>query len=152
MTKNEDVVDALNELVEILNDRIRGYQTAMDDSKDAQLDETFRQMILQTQQLRSQLAEHIVRLDGSAVSDTTHTDFSSKIHRAWINIKAAVTGKDREAILSSCEFGDNAAVEAYEDALEEEKLPGYVKDTLRTQLNELRQSRDQIKALHEAAD
>lgn len=147
MIKNDDIVDSLNELVEILNDRIRGYETALEDNKDPQLDQTFRQMILQTQKLRSELADHIVRMDGKAVSDTTHTDFSSKIHRAWINIKAAVTGKDREAILSSCEFGDNAAVEAYEEALEADKLPAYVKDTIRTQLTELRQSRDQIKTL-----
>ena len=148
MIKNDDIVDSLNELVEILNDRIRGYETALEDNKDPQLDQTFRQMILQTQKLRSELADHIVRMDGSAVSDATHTDFSSKIHRAWINIKSAVTGKDREAILSSCEFGDNAAVEAYESALEEDKLPAYVKDTLRTQLTELRGARDQIKAMH----
>ncbi|GAA4399554.1 PA2169 family four-helix-bundle protein [Nibrella viscosa] len=151
MIKNDDIVDSLNELVEILNDRIRGYETALEDNKDPQLDQTFRQMIIQTQKLRSELAEHIVRLDGTAVTDATHTDFSSKIHRAWINIKAAVTGKDRAAILSSCEFGDNAAVEAYEDAVKEDKLPAYVKDTLRTQLDELRQARNQIKSLHEAA-
>ncbi|QKZ11253.1 PA2169 family four-helix-bundle protein [Spirosoma sp. KUDC1026] len=151
MIKNEEIVDDLNDLVKINNDRIQGYEKAVEDNEDAGLDDLFRHYIIQSQNFRSQLADHIVRIDGLAVSDATSTDVSSKIHRAWIDIKAAVTGKDLDTILSSVEFGENAAVEAYEDAIEKDHIPAYIKEDLTKQLSELKAAQEKIKALHKAA-
>lgn len=148
MIKNEEIVESLNDLVKINNDRIMGYEKAVEDTEDSDLDGLFRQMIIQSQNFRSQLADHIVRIDGRAVSDATSTDTSSKIHRAWIDIKAAFTGKDSDAVLSSVEFGENAAIEAYEDAIEEKHIPAYIKEQLQDQLSELKSALDKIKALH----
>lgn len=148
MSKNEDIVESLNDLVKINNDRIMGYEKAVEDTEDSQLDSLFRQMIVQSQNFRSQLADHIVRIDGKAVSDATSTDTSSKIHRAWIDIKAAFTGKDKDTVLSSVEFGENAAIEAYEDAIEEKHIPAYIKEQLQNQLTELKGALDKIKAIH----
>ncbi len=145
--KNEEIVDDLNDLVKINNDRIQGYEKAIEDTKDADLDELFRHSIIQSQKFRSQLADHIVRIDGTAVSDATTSDLSSKIHRAWIDIKAAVTGKDRSTVLSSVEYGENAAVEAYQDAIEKDHIPAYIKEDLQAQLSELKATADKMSAL-----
>lgn len=147
MIKNEEIVDDLNELVKINNDRIQGYMKAVEDNEDSQLDHLFNEMIVQSQNFRSQLADHIVRIDGTAVSDATTTDISSKIHRAWIDIKSALTGKDRDTVLSSVTFGENAAVEAYESAIEGDKLPAYIKEDLTNQLSQLKSARDKMEAL-----
>ncbi len=147
MIKNEDIVDDLNELVKINNDRIQGYLKAVEDTEDAQLDHLFNEMIVQSQNFRSQLADHIVRIDGTAVTDTTSTDVGSKIHRAWIDIKSAVTGKDRDTVLSSVTFGENAAVEAYESAVENDKLPAYIKEDISAQLSQLKASRDKMESM-----
>ncbi|MGV3557089.1 ferritin-like domain-containing protein [Larkinella arboricola] len=148
MISNEEIVDSLNELVKINNDRIRGYEKAVEDTKDANLDDIFRHNVIQSQQFRSELADHIVRIDGSAVSNATSTDVSSKIHRAWIDIKAALTGKDEQTVLSSVEFGENAAVEAYEEAIEKDHIPAYIREVLQKQLEQLKIARDRVVALH----
>lgn len=150
MISNDELVDSLNELVRINNDRILGYKKAKEDTKDASLDDLFTHMILQSQKFRSELADHIVRVDGSGVTDATSSDFSSKVHRAWIDLKAAVSGDDRSAVLSSCEFGDRNAIEAYEEAIDDDDLPAYVKDTLLSQLDGLRQAYAKIEALRGA--
>ena len=147
MIKNEEIVEDLNDLVKINNDRIMGYEKAIEDNDDAQLDDLFRHYIVQSQKFRSQLAEHIVRIDGTAVTDATSTDVSSKIHRAWIDIKSAVTGKDRDTVLSSVEFGENAAVEAYQDAIEKDHIPAYIKEDLTSQLSDLKTAQEKVKAL-----
>ncbi len=134
MITNKEIVDDLNELVKINNDRIQGYEKAVEDNKDAQLDDLFRHYVIQSQNFRSQLADHIVRIDGLAVSDVNSTDASSKLHRVWIDIKTASTGKDRASVLSSVEFGENAAVEAYEDAIEKDHIPAYIKEDLQKHL------------------
>lgn len=151
MITNKEIVDDLNELVKINNDRIQGYEKAIEDNKDADLDDLFRHYVIQSQNFRSQLADHIVRIDGLAVSDVTSTDASSKLHRAWIDIKSALTGKDRSSVLSSVEFGENAAVEAYEDAIAKDHIPAYIKEDLQKQLSDLKASYDKIKSLESAA-
>ncbi len=147
MITNKEIVDDLNDLVKINNDRMQGYEKAIEDTEDSQLDDLFRHYVIQSQNFRSQLAEHIVRIDGLAVSDATTTDVSSKLHRAWIDIKSALTGKDRDSVLSSVEFGESAAVEAYEDAIENDNIPAYIKEDLQKQLSELKASHAKIKSM-----
>lgn len=151
MINNKDIVDDLNELVKINNDRIHGYEEAIKDNQDPQLNDLFRHMVLQSEQFRSQLAEHIVRIDGSAVADIDSTDISSQLHRAWIDLKSAVTGKDRESILGSVEFGESAAVTTYEEAIAKDHIPAYIKEDLQKQLSQLREAHDKVKALENAA-
>ncbi len=147
MMNNEEIVEDLNDLVKINNDRIQGYEKAVEDNEDTQLDDLFRHYIVQSQNFRSQLADHIVRIDGTAVSDATSTDISSKIHRAWIDIKSAITGKDRDTVLSSVEFGENAAIEAYQDAIDKDHIPAHIKQDLQAQLSQLKQAHDRIQSI-----
>ena len=151
MITNKEIVDDLNDLVKINNDRIQGYEKAIEDNEDTQLDDLFRHYVIQSQNFRSQLAEHIVRIDGLAVSDATSTDVTSKLHRAWIDIKSALTGKDRDSVLSSVEFGESAAVEAYQDAIEKDHIPAYIKEDLQKQLTELQSALDKVKGLQKVA-
>jgi uncharacterized protein (TIGR02284 family) len=37
-----------------------------------------------------------------------------------MDVKAALTGNDRKAILNSCEYGEDAAKETYEEVLRDE--------------------------------
>jgi uncharacterized protein (TIGR02284 family) len=150
MITNKEIVDDLNELVKINNDRIQGYEKAIEDNEDPALDDLFRHYVVQSQNFRSQLADHIVRIDGHAVTDATSTDVSSKLHRAWIDIKSALTGKDRDAVLGSVEFGDNAAIEAYQDAIEKDHIPAYIKEDLQKQLGELQGALSKVKGLQKA--
>jgi uncharacterized protein (TIGR02284 family) len=150
MITNKEIVDDLNDLVKINNDRIQGYEKAIEDNEDPQLDDLFRHYVIQSQNFRSQLADHIVRIDGTGVSDATSTDVTSKIHRAWIDIKSALTGKDRDTVLSSVEFGENAAIEAYQDAIDKDHIPAYIKEDLQKQLSELQVAFDKIKSLENA--
>ncbi|WP_234733314.1 ferritin-like domain-containing protein [Tellurirhabdus bombi] len=141
--QNEDIVDILNGLVLINNDRINGYEKAAADIEDPHLATIFLNLTSQSRTFRSELADFVVRM-GGFVPDLTQTSTSSKLHRTWIDIKSTFTGKDRTAILGSCIFGENAAVEEYEEVLEKENLPAYLRDTISQQLTSLRQTRDQV--------
>lgn len=43
--------------------------------------------------------------------------FKSSLHRAWIDLRAFLEGHDPVALLSECERGEQAALDAYETAL-----------------------------------
>jgi uncharacterized protein (TIGR02284 family) len=47
------------------------------------------------------------------------------MHRAWTNIKSAITGMSEHAVLAECERGEDVAKAAYETALQK-SLPANV--------------------------
>ena len=145
MKSTNDVIDVLNDLAKINNDRIAGYQTAIEYAKTIDMDLVALFTALQddSQQIGSELNQALMQLGGVPEDDST---LSGKIHRTWLDIKASFTGKDRGAILSSCEFGDDAILKAYDTALTDGDLPADVVTMLTQQRAKLQQGHDKVKA------
>jgi uncharacterized protein (TIGR02284 family) len=116
MEANEQIIELLNDLIKINNDRIAGYQRAIKEAKDLDIDlkSLFEGMVKESEQYKQELTEHVHKHGGTIEDDTTT---SGKIYRAWMDVKATFSGNDRKAILESCEFGEDAAQRAYEAAL-----------------------------------
>ena len=94
-----------------------------------------------------------LQTEGVQLGDPDPEDSSSvsgSMHRAWINIKSAVTNRDRHAILAEAERGEDSAVAAYKDAMEKE-LPAPIKDIVMRQSTEVRAAHDKIRSLRDAA-
>ena len=111
---NENSVEVLNTLIEINHDRIEGYKTAAEETDVSDLSELFLQFSATSHKCNKELAEEVRRLGGVPLEGTRMT---GKLHRVWMDFKALLTGKSRDSILSSCEFGDATALETYDDAL-----------------------------------
>jgi uncharacterized protein (TIGR02284 family) len=146
MEKSREVVEVLNDLVMINNDRINGYQHAIKELKsgDAELKSLFDRMIVESQQIKSDLTHEIQVLHGDVESGTTEM---GKIYRVWMDVKAVFTGENQHTILSNCEAGEDAAQKAYTKALETDRLPIFIRDLLKTQQTTLRDSHDEIRDL-----
>ena len=147
----KETIEVLNDLVEINNDRIVGYEKALDETKDADEDLKilFASMIDESRKIRLDLANEVQVLGGEYERDTTAR---GKLYRAWMDVRAAFTGHDRHAVLANCERGEDAAQNAYREALKEENhIPAYIRTMLSEQQQTLRASHDKIKALRDAA-
>jgi uncharacterized protein (TIGR02284 family) len=149
----EKAQDVLKRLIKLHYDRIEGYERAKDDTKDADLLALFNFYAQQSRQFRADLNAEIVKYGGEVPEDNT---FLGDIHKAWMDLKAAVTGNDRESVLSSCEFGEQTIVGAYEDALkydeDDTRIPQALESVLRNQYEELRTAKSRIAVLHAHAD
>jgi len=148
MKTTQEVVDVLNDLVLINNDRIEGYNTAIEDAADIDTDlqSLFSRMKSQSSKLVSELNNQILQLGGEP---TTGTTVSGKIYRTWMDVKATFTGKDRQSLLNACEYGEDAAQKAYKEALAEDGLPVDVQQFISGQKSELKSSHDEIKRLRD---
>ena len=152
MENQEELVSVLNDLIRINNDRIVGYERASKESKDIDVDliATFNKMADQSRKYKAELVQQVTRLGGDAASDTT---VSGKVYRVWMDLKAAITGKDRESILGSCEYGEDVAQRAYEAALESDAyMSTEVRQMISSQKSDLKTSHDLIRKyrdLHE---
>lgn len=154
MEKTQETIDILNDLILINNDRIAGYEKAMEELKaddkagqeDLDLTVLFEKMIDDSRQMRNALGQEVQVLGGKMAEGTMS---SGKIYRAWMDLKAIFTGRDRHIILSNCEEGEDAAQRAYKEALKEEGLPHFLYDLIRGQKELLKDSHDEIKALRD---
>lgn len=104
-------------------------------------------MIDESRRNKMALATEVQALGKDAETDTTT---SGKIYRAWMDVKATFAGHDRKAILSNCEFGEDAAQRAYKMALEDEDLSAELRGIISEQKETLRGSHDAIKRLRDA--
>ena len=67
-------------------------------------------------------------------------------HRAWLDIRTAVTSKDDLAVLDECERGEDHALKEYHEA-RQISLPSAVARIVLDQYEGVRQNHDRIKAL-----
>ena len=146
--------EALNDLIRINNDRIEGYSKATAQANDQDLQSLFSQFVQQSRQFANELRGLVNIRYGSDDNDkqvTDETTASGKIYRAWMEVKDKFTGGTRKSVLSSCEFGEDAAQKAYKTALEDEDLAPDVRGVIERQKAELLDAHNQVKAMRDMA-
>jgi len=145
----EKVTGILNDLLRINHDRVVGYEKAIDELKDedADLKSLFQRYITESRQYAQELTAEVQRLGGDPAEGTTN---SGKIYRVWMDLKAAITGKDRQTILNNCEFGEDAAQKAYDTALNADvELEPSLRELIVRQKASLKVGHDEVKRLRD---
>jgi uncharacterized protein (TIGR02284 family) len=145
MSQNESIIEVLNDLIKINNDRTAGYTRAAEDTKDVDIDlrTLFNRMADESRQYAIELTAEVGKLGGEPATGTTT---NGKIYRAWMNVKDMFTGKDRHSLLASCEYGEDAAQHAYEDALASDAyLSTDIRQLITTQKGSLKTAHDMVK-------
>lgn len=148
MTTTESIT-ALNELIEINNDRIAGYKTAISETKDSDLRHTFVELMATSEKNLSELIEAVYNLGGTPEESTTA---SGKIYRVWMDAKAALTGGNKHQILSSCEYGEDVALRTYEHVLDQhgKELSAEHLQLVRAQRENMQRDHDRVKMMRDA--
>lgn len=143
-----NTVETLNKLVEINNDRIEGYETAIAETDDRELQGLFTQLAQTSRKCNQELKNEIRFLGGTP---TESTKITGKFFRAWMDVKAALAGNDQKTILSSCEFGEDHAADTYEKVLENdlEYLNFEQQDMVRTQYVLIKKDHDKVKSMRD---
>ena len=107
-------LDLLNKLVKTSNERISGYETASTETDEKEMQSAFADFKQSSLQCRQELVNEIISLGGTS---SNKPNLSGKIFRAWMDIKAALTGRDLGPILDSCTTLDEAAIGQYQKVL-----------------------------------
>lgn len=144
----EESIDVLNNLIVINNDRIEGYKTASTETYEEELRSLFSRLEQTSQNCKMELEAEVNRLGGTPEEGTKT---SGKFYRIWMDLKAAVTGSDRKAILESCEYGEKVAIDAYQDVLEDdmEEVTFEQRAMLTTHLNLLKADYEKVMSMQE---
>ena len=148
--ENEKTIAVLNTLITINNDRIEGYETASKETEEQDLKTMFAQFSKTSQKCKQELTNEVSKLGGTAAEGTLTI---GKFFRVWMDVKAALTGKDRKAILNSCEYGEDQAKDTYEKALENERenLSMEQQTMIKAQHTLLGADHDKVKSMRDLA-
>jgi uncharacterized protein (TIGR02284 family) len=148
MDKEKNIA-VLNQLIEINNDRVEGYETAGKEAQTSDLKQLFNELRSHSRDNVEELSRE-VSLNGG--TPTESTKITGKFFRAWMDMKAALTNNNKHEILSSCEFGEDAAQKTYKDVLENktEHLTTQQLEMIRKQEDTLKADHDKIKALRDS--
>lgn len=147
MADNDNVISTLNGLIETCRDGQNGFQTAAEGVTNSELKTLFHGYAQQRAQFVGELQTEVRRLGGDPENMGS---VAATLHRGWINIKSTVTGKDESAIIAECERGEDSAVSAYRDALDED-LPANIRTIVDRQYADIKQAHDRIRALERAS-
>ncbi len=140
MTNQQSQAETLNDLIQINRDRVKGYDHAIEDVTEgngATSTVTFSQYKSDSERFIQELSSHVRSLGGEPATETT---IGGMIHRTWMDIKTSLSSHEKESALNSCVYGDEAAIKAYESALEstDPALPADVNMVLSRQLASIR--------------
>lgn len=143
MKEQKEIVDGL---IETLKDGQEGFKQAAEGVKDPPLKSLFNEYSQQRSRFASELQSQAQSL-GEQEPETSGSA-TGALHRAWINLKSAVTSGDDHAILVECERGEDSAVEEYKKALDE-NLSAPLRQVVSRQYSEIKNAHDRVKNLRD---
>jgi uncharacterized protein (TIGR02284 family) len=143
---NDDVISTLNELIETCKDGQEGFRQAAEGVERSDLKSLFFEFSQQRAHFAGELQSLVQSLGGDP---ETSGSTAGAMHRGWINLKSAITGKDEQAVLNECERGEDSAKNTYKDALEEQ-LPSNILEVVRNQFDSIVQAHDRVKMLRDS--
>ena len=108
---NSKTVSTLNDLLQITNDRIQGFDKVEDKVWDSYgpLRNNYDQMVKESQEMKSDLLS-LIQSKGGEPNDTSTV--AGVLHRTWIDVKNSLTGDNNESTLENVVFGEKAAIDA----------------------------------------
>jgi uncharacterized protein (TIGR02284 family) len=146
MMDREDVISTLNELIETSKDGENGFRACAENVESPNLKALFEKHAQECAQGARELQAKVRELGGDP--DKTGS-LAGAVHRGWLNVKAAVTGKDEAAVIAECERGEDVAMAKYQTALKK-SLPADVAQIVQRQYQGVKANHDQISALKHA--
>lgn len=144
-TKN-DLLDELEEILEKNIDAVRGYTKAAEKAESPSLKRYFETKSRERQDFNRDLKAQIKASYSDFDEDGS---FTGSIHRTWMDLKSIFSANDDESMLEESVRGDKAAVEEYDDVLEEESLAVGLRNLLLNQRAKIKTDLERNKTLED---
>lgn len=142
--KPDQVINALNQLIELNRDRQNGFIKAAEIIEAPHI----KQFCCEQSRSGAHFVGELQPLVLSLGDEPDNTgSVAGALHRGWIDLKSALGGGDH-AILVSAEAGEDRAINEYKKVLEK-PLPGHVRDIVERQFQSVEQTHDQLKEMRD---
>lgn len=147
-TVTEKIYEELQEILEKNIDAVKGYEKAAENTDHAGLKSYFQRKAKERKEFNTELRSKIKANYSDFDEDGS---FTGTMHRAWMDIKSLFSADDAESMLEESIKGDKAAIDEYNDVIEEQSLPADLRDLLLQQKNKIEadiNKNDSLENLH----
>lgn len=127
-----------NDLLEKAYDAEKGFRKAAKNVDSATLKNFFTQKALEREGFKNELRNELLA-NGLKIKEDSGSA-TGFLHRAWMDTKALFSTDDDKSMLQEVRNGEKAALEDYEDLLEDTSLPASTVNILRKQRNVIESS------------
>ena len=142
---DRDEIATLNTLTTTLIDSVTGFEDAAANIEgSSRLQQLFRERASERRQVVEELRGEVRRLGGNPEDDGS---FLGKTHQRFLDLKAAVTGRDEQAIVNEVERGEDYLKEKFETALESGNLSSETRQIVERAYQSVRSGHDQVSQL-----
>lgn len=147
---HEEVVNNLNELLEKNYDAEKGFKKALEEAENPSLKNFFKQQAVLRSRFKTEIEKELHDLN--AHPDVKEGSTTGVLHRAWIDLKTALSKNDDESVLEECIRGEKASVKEYEEKLKKTHFPPHIKTMLTSQLMDIKNTVTTVKRLEDIVD
>jgi uncharacterized protein (TIGR02284 family) len=144
MADRQDEISTLNTLIATTIDSINGYEDAASHSEAGRFQQMFRERANERQRVVEDLRTEVRRLGGEPEDSGS---FLGKTHQAFFGLKAAITGRDEQAIINEVERGEDYIKEKFETALDSGDLSSETRAIVERCYQSVKSGHDQMSQL-----
>ncbi len=135
----------LETLTTTLIDSVTGFEDAAANIEGtSRLQQLFRERASERRRVVEELRAEVRRLGGDPEDDGS---FLGKTHQRFLDLKAAITGRDERAIINEVERGEDYLKEKFETALQSGNLSSETRQVVERAYQSVRSGHDQVSAL-----
>jgi len=146
MAQQKEILSTVNGLIETLKDGQKGFAEAAEAVTNPKLKSVFNEYSQQRLRFASELQSQARQLGEYKPEDSSSA--AGAMHRAWMNLKAAISTKEDHAILAECERGEDSAVKQYDEAMKS-ALSTSLTSIISRQYSEIKDAHDHIRNLRD---
>ena len=136
-------VGTLETLTTTLIDSVNGYRDAAQNAEGSKFQEIFRRNADERSRVAEELRAEIRRLGGNPPADGS---VLGATHQRFLDLKAAVTGRDDTAIINEVERGEDYLKEKFETALGSDIDP-QIRSVIERAYQSVRRGHDRVRDL-----
>ncbi len=144
MADTDHDIHVLNSLIATTIDSVNGYSEAAKDSADSRFATKFTTRANERRKVVSDLQAEVTRLGGTPDDDGT---VLAGAHRTFLNLKAAVTGKNDKAVIDEVERGEDHIKAKFEDAMNDSELSASAKTAISAAWGSVKSGHDEMRDL-----
>lgn len=149
MDSSNSISKKVNGLIEKNNDAYKGFKKASENAESVHLRDFFMDEATQRKEFATELSKELKSYDPEFKVDTDGSA-TGTIHRAWMDIKAALSMDDDEAILEECIRGEEASLEEYQEFQNDySTVHSGINNSIKNQQLHVQKTLDRVKGLED---
>jgi uncharacterized protein (TIGR02284 family) len=144
MFGRNDEITTLNTLTATLVDSVHGYRDAADHTQSSTFQQQFREWADERSRVVEELRAEVRRLGGEPRDEGS---LMGKTHQRWLDLKAAITGRDDKAVIDEVERGEDYLKDKFEAAIAGETLSAESRAVVERAYQSVRRGHNEVSRL-----